>query len=234
VYKEVKIGRLYEKIVEQIETRILSGDLKPGNRLPPERELSEQFGVSRTAIREAMKALTQKGLVEVQPGRGTFVTNGTSSVMRSSFGLVMKLGLAEGTRDLVEVREILEPEIAALAARRANQEQIAILREAVSVMEKSLEDVETFVEADLDFHLALAEGAQNTLILMLIDTWVDLLRELRTRIARVNGGIERAQFHHKQILQAVENRDPQAARDAMHAHLQQVHEDSEASLSLES
>jgi GntR family transcriptional repressor for pyruvate dehydrogenase complex len=234
MYQEIQIGRLYEKIVEQIEARILSGELKPGDKLPPERELTRQFGVSRTAVREAMKALTQKGLVEIQAGRGTFVTNGTSQVMRNSLGLLLKIGQAEGVRDLVEVREILEPEIAALAAVRAREEQIIAMQEALAVMERSIQDVDTFIEADLDFHLALAEGSQNALILLLVDTLVELLRELRICIAKVEGGILRAHQHHQRILQAVLERDPEAARAAMHAHLQQIHADSEASLQIKS
>jgi GntR family transcriptional repressor for pyruvate dehydrogenase complex len=232
MYREIQVERLYEKIVEQIEASILRGDLHPGDKLPPERELSRQFGVSRTAVREAMKALTQKGLVEVQLGKGTFVTNGTSQAMRNSLGLVLKMGLEEGYTSLVEVREILEPEIAALAAQRARQEQISTMREAVAVMERSLDDIDTFIEADLDFHLALAEGSQNPIILLLLDTLVDLLRGLRTQIAQVEGGMARAQQHHKLILAAVEGRDPQAARSAMNAHMQQVHTDSEASFLL--
>ena len=233
MYKEIQIGRLYEKIVEQIEERITSGDLKPGDKLPPERELTKQFGVSRTAVREAMKALTQKGLVEIQPGRGTFVTDGTTQAMRRSIGLMLKIGLEEGTRYLVEVRNILEPEIAALAASRAKSEQILAMQEAVKCMDESFEDVDAFIEADMDFHLALAEGTQNTIILTLVDTLVDLLRELRERIAMVPGGMQRAQAHHKEILEAVARHDSAAARDAMNEHMRQVHKDSEASLDLQ-
>jgi GntR family transcriptional repressor for pyruvate dehydrogenase complex len=232
MYTPIRAGRLYEKIVEQMETLILSGKLQPGDKLPPERELAEQFMVSRTAVREAMKALTHKGLIEVNPGRGTFVTDGTSQAVRHSLGLMMKFGLEEGTRHLVEVREFLEPEIAALAATRKKDEHLAAMRNAVAVMEGSLEDFGPFVEADLDFHLALAEASQNPFILMLIDTMVDQLRELRERIAQVQGGMQRAQLHHKRILEAVAAGDAEAAREAMRDHMRQVHDDSEASLQL--
>ena len=128
MYTPIQPGRLYEKIVEQIEKRIITGDLKVGEKLSPERELAEQFGVSRTAVREAVKALQEKGLLEVLPGRGTFISNGTSRAMRHSFGLLIRFGQPEGARNLVEVREIIEPEIAALAAPRANEENIAAMR----------------------------------------------------------------------------------------------------------
>jgi len=229
-YTPIQAERLYERIAQQVEQRLLTGDLKVGDRLPPERELAEQFGVSRTAVREAVKALRQKGLVEVQPGRGTFITNGTSQAVRHSLDLLMKIGGAHGSANLVEVREIFEPEIAALAAARATEEHIAAMREAVTTMDTALQDPDTFIEADLDFHLALAEATQNALIPTLIDSIVDLLREQRARIFRVEGGPQRGQFHHKRILDTIVRRDPEAAREAMRAHLRQVREDGEASV----
>ncbi len=229
MYTHVQTERLYEQIADQIEQRILAGDLKVGDQLPPEQELAEQFTVSRTAVREAVKALREKGLVEVRPGRGTFITNGTPAAVRHSLGLLLKIGSADGSVSLVEVREILEPEIAALAATRVNEEHIAAMREAVEAMDAALDNAEVFVEADLDFHLALAEATQNAIIPALIDSIVDLLREQRQRIAVVSGGLERGQYHHKRILDAVVRRDPDAAREAMQAHLRQVRDDSEAS-----
>jgi GntR family transcriptional regulator, transcriptional repressor for pyruvate dehydrogenase complex len=228
-YEAIQCERLYEKIVDQIENRILSGELKLGEHLPSERELAEQFRVSRTAVREAVKTLSEKGLVQVRRGRGTFVTNGTSQAMRHSLGLMIKIGQAEGSRHLVEVREIFEPETAALAALRASDDQIAAMREAVATMDAALGDAETFIEGDLDFHLALAEASQNSVIPALIDSIVDLLREQRMAIFRVAGGPQRGQYHHQRILAAVTRHDPQGAREAMRAHLQQVREDTGAS-----
>ncbi len=226
MYKVIRTSRLYEQIVQQIEESILKGTLKPGNQLPAERELAQQFGVSRTAVREAVKALREKGLVEAYSGRGTFVTDGTSQAIRQSLGLMVKIGQPDGSTSLAELRAILEPEIAALAATRVEEQYLTTMREAVAVMDSSRQDPDAFIEADLDFHLALAEAAANPLILSLIDSIVGLLREQRMRIFKVNGGPERGQFHHKRILQAIEQRDPEKARAAMRAHLQQVCEDS--------
>lgn len=229
MYLPIQSERLYEQIVSQIEQRIEAGDLKVGDQLPSERELAEQFVVSRTAVREAVKALRQKGLVEIRPGRGTFITNGTTDTIRNSLGLLMIFGGKNGSMNLVEVREILEPEIAALAATRITEEYIAVMHEAVGVMDKALEDVDVFVEADLDFHLALAEATQNPFIPILMDSIIELLREQRKRIGLTNGGLQRGQIHHKKILDSVTRRDPQVARQAMQDHLQQVREDSKAS-----
>jgi GntR family transcriptional repressor for pyruvate dehydrogenase complex len=229
MYKAIQTSRLYEQIVEQIEESILAGRLKPGDQLPAERELAEQFGVSRTAVREAVKALREKGLVEAYPGRGTFVTNVTSQTVRESLERLARIGQVDASVHLVEVREILEPEIAARAARRANDRHLDAMREAVADMDAALTDEEGFIEADLDFHLALAEATENPLIPTLIDSIVGLLREQRARIFRVPGGPERGQFHHKQILAAIERHDPEAAREAMRAHLEQIRTDSSAS-----
>ncbi len=226
MYKIVRSSRLYEQIVQQVEESIQKGVMKPGDQLPPERELAQQFGVSRTAVREAVKALREKGLVEAYPGRGTFITDGTSYSMRQSLDRMLRVGQAEGSGFLVEVREILEPEIAAMAATRADAEDLASMREQIGVMDEARKDPDAFIEADLDFHLALAEAAANPLILSLIDSIVGLLREQRMGIFQVEGGPERGQYHHKKILEAIEHRDPAGAREAMKAHLRQVREDS--------
>ena len=127
---------------------------------------------------------------------------------------------------MTEVREMMEPEIAALAAERAEAEDLAAMHESFEVMERAKRDPDAFIEADLDFHLALAEAAANPIILSLIDSIVGLLREQRMGIFQVEGGPERGQYHHKKILDAVEHRDAAGAREAMKAHMRQVREDS--------
>ena len=226
MYKVIQASRLYEQIVQQIEESIQKGELSEGSQLPAERDLARQFGVSRTAVREAIKALQEKGLVDAFPGRGTFVTSGTSNSMRRSFDRIIRSGEPDGWACLVEFREILEPEIAALAAARTDDQDITTLKEACDVMDRSGHDPDAFIEADLDFHLALAEAAGNPIVLSLIDSIVGLLREQRLRIFAVAGGPDRGQSHHKRILEAVEKHDPDGARAAMRAHLQQVREDS--------
>jgi GntR family transcriptional regulator, transcriptional repressor for pyruvate dehydrogenase complex len=226
MYRAVKTSRLYEQIVQQVEDSILKGQLKPGDQLPAERDLAHSFGVSRTAVREAVKTLREKGMVEAYSGRGTFVTNGTSHSIRQSLDLMIRINPQEGSANLAELRAVLEPEIAGLAALRIEEQLVSTMREAVAVMDRSLQDPDAYVEADLDFHLSLAEAAGNPLILSLLDSIVGLLREQRSRIFLVDGGPERGQFHHKRILAAILQGDPEAAREAMRAHLQQVLADS--------
>ncbi len=232
MYSQIRSSRLYEQIVEQIEQLILDGKLHPGDQLPSERELAEQFNVSRTAVREAVKALREKGLVEIETGRGTFITHGVSKALRRSLDWMVRSGEGNRLADLVQVRNILEPEIAALAADMATGPDIESLEQAVSVMDSALNDADVYVEADLGFHLALATATQNRLIPTLIDPIVDLLREQRKRIFLVEGGAQRGQYHHKRILDAIKKHDRMAAREAMQAHLAQVRQDSEASENL--
>lgn len=229
MYLPIQTERLYEQIVSQIEKRIVAGELKVGDQLPSEKELAEQFAVSRTAVREAIKALREKRLVEIRPGRGTFITNDAPEAMRHSLSLLMKFGTLNGFSHLVEVREILEPEIAALAATRITEEQIAAMQDAIAVMDTALDNVDVFVEADLDFHLAMAEATQNPIIPILMDSIIDMLREQRKRTGVTRGGLERGQYHHKQIVQAIIRRDIEASRQTMRLHLQQVRDDSKAS-----
>ena len=233
LYKTVRAARLYEQIVQQIEESILSGALKPGDQLPAERELAQRFGVSRTAVREAVKCLREKGLLEAFSGRGTFVTNSTSQAIRQSLDLMTRICQPEGLAHLVELRQILEPEIAALAATRMDDQLLATMREAVATMDANLQEPDAYIEADLDFHLALAEAAGNPLVLSLLDSIVGLLREQRLWIYRVEHGPEHGQIHHKRILEAIEKRSPEAARELMRAHLRQVHKDSTATRGFE-
>jgi GntR family transcriptional repressor for pyruvate dehydrogenase complex len=215
---------LYEQIVEQVEKIYPERTTSAGDQLPAERELAQTFGVSRTAVREAIKALRKKGLVEVFSGRGTYVTHPPQPVTQS-LDLRIRISQEESTMHLAELRQLLEPGIAALAASRIEEQLLATMREAVATMDRSVHDPDAYVEADLDFHLALAEAAGNPLVLSLLDSIVGLLRQQRSRFFEVDGGPQRGQFHHKRILQPVERRDPDEARQAMRDHQQQARED---------
>jgi GntR family transcriptional repressor for pyruvate dehydrogenase complex len=228
-YLPVQNERLYEQIAEQIESRIISGDLKVGDQLPPERELAEQFKVSRTAVREAIKTLREKGLIEIRTGRGTFITNGTAGVMRQSMGLLLKFGSNDDYGNLVEVREIMEPEIAAMAATRMTDEYILAMQEAYDVMKRSDDNSALYIEGELDFHMALAEATHNPLIPAMMESIIDLLREERNKTAKAKGGLKRGQVYHRRILDAVLLHDPQAARLAMKEHLAQLRVDMKTS-----
>ncbi|HEY7850736.1 MAG TPA: FadR/GntR family transcriptional regulator [Ktedonobacterales bacterium] len=222
MYQPVERSKLYAQIVEQIQGRIVRGELRAGDRLQPERELAASFGASRTAVREALKTLAQMGLVAVHQGRGAIVTDNTSDAMRSSLGLMLRVNHLHSPDALVELRAIIEPEIAALAAERATEAHIEALREAVATMERSLCQADAYIAADSQFHRTLALASRNPLIVALVDSIVGLLAEQRALIFAVPGGPERGQVFHKTLLAAIERRDSELASAAMRAHLAQV------------
>jgi len=226
VYKPIRSDRLFEQIVDQIEERIINGELRVGDKLPSEAKLSDQFGVSRTAVREAMKVLSLQGYIDIQVGRGTFVTADYSDLIKHSLSLMIRKDYEKGITAVIEVREILEPEIAALAASRRKPLHIQKMREALEQMEKSLDDADKFVEYDLAFHTILAKATNNPLIPVLVDSIVDILREQRKNTAQASGGLERGQIYHKRILKAVELEDCDLARKEMQEHVIQVRQDS--------
>jgi GntR family transcriptional regulator, transcriptional repressor for pyruvate dehydrogenase complex len=163
--------------------------------------------------------------VEMRPGRGTRVIDGTLQAVRHSLGLMMRVGQQGNLLSLVEVRELLEPGIAALAAERAGEAEIDAMREAIVAMDAHLDDADGYIAADNDFHRALAMATQNPVVLSLVDSIVALLSEQRKLIFSVSGGPERGQSHHKHLFETILRRDPTGARDAMLAHLRQVRED---------
>jgi GntR family transcriptional repressor for pyruvate dehydrogenase complex len=228
MYQPIQSARLYEQVVQQIEARILNHELEPGDKLPSELELADQFGVSRTVIREATKVLRAKELVEVQLGRGTFITGSASQILHSSFDQVMRTSNEDCVSDLNELREILEPQITALAVERAGDVDIEVMQSAIQTMEISIDDAASFIAADLSFHHALANATKNPLTSQLISPILNLLREQLIRSFIDQG--ERKYAHqremritqHKRILDAIIRRDPQAAIDAMHDHLEAV------------
>jgi DNA-binding FadR family transcriptional regulator len=232
MYSSVQPTRLYEKIVDQIQDLFVEGKLRPGDKLPPERELAEMFGVSRTAVRDAVNTLREKGLVRVISGKGTFITDITangSELVRDSLGLIVKSDQDSALAHLIQVRAIMEPGIAALAAEMATAADIQLIGQAVAEMDAILAgaelDLERFVETDLTFHHALAAATQIRLIFVLLRPIVDLFREQLVMMGPIAGAQERGQYHHKLILEAVQQRDPTAARQAMAAHLRQVRDD---------
>ncbi len=218
--------RLYEQMAQRIRDQIVQGQLTDGDKLPNERTLAEQFGVSRTVVREAIKTLKQEGLVAVRAGLGTFVVDDTGAALTQSFGLLLSVGKEKHLLDIVEIREILEPEIAAMAAEHATADDIVSLEQALQLMDANLENISEYTKEDHSFHLALANASGNAILPHLIASIVDLLQELRARIAVVEGARERGQAHHRNILDAIKQQDPAAAREAMRAHLQQVRRDS--------
>lgn len=217
--------RLYEQIAQAIRERIVSGAHAQGERLPTERELALAYGVSRNVVREAVRALVNDGLVEVRQGSGTFVANGTSSALGDSLGLALSLGRSSrNLSHLIEIRTIIEPSVAGLAAMRATPDDIAALSEELTVMDGALvtDDVDTFIASDHRFHVGIAKATQNDLVPMILFPVVDVLNFQRKNLFSVVHSAKSAQTFHKRILGAIRKHDSDAAVEAMRGHLKQV------------
>lgn len=227
IYKPLRATALYQQMADQIKERIFHNELHEGEQLPNETELAVQFGVSRTVVREAMKRLEQEGFVEVQRGRGTFVVYRAGEAVRQSIGNLMEVQHSESWQALVEVRELLEPGIAYLAALRVDDAAIAALRAAVATMDQAMNDSDAYIEADNAFHLALARATGNSLVTTLVEPMVALLSAQRKDVFTTPSGPQDGQYHHKRILLAIEQHDAEAARRCMVEHLQQVRRDTQ-------
>lgn len=224
LYRKFNRERLYEQIADHIEQLVINGQLQVGERLPPERELAERLGVARGVVREAVKLLAVRGVVTIEPGRGTFIVEQSGRSISDQLARMFRMGRLTH-RDLNELRQVLEVEIARLAAQRANADDLAVLQQAIQEMDDNLACPEEYIAADLDFHLALARAARNGLFELFIAVIVDLLRASRRLIFEVPGAPQRGQAWHRLICDAVSRGDAAAAAESMRKHLEQVSQD---------
>jgi GntR family transcriptional repressor for pyruvate dehydrogenase complex len=195
-----------------------SGDIAPGTRLPPERQLASTLGVGRSAVREALAALEILGIVDVRPGSGTYLRGSASELLPQtlSWGLMLD---EPKTRELIEVRGALEIYAARLAATRMTDEGIASLGARVDEMRANLENLPAFVDADLQFHLELARSTDNTVLLDLLQSIRSLLRVWVDRAVQDPGEALAAIEEHAAVQAAIATRDPDAAASAMAVHM---------------
>jgi GntR family transcriptional repressor for pyruvate dehydrogenase complex len=224
MFKPVSDNRaLSEKIISQISDVLISGALKPGDRLPPERDLAEQFGVSRTAIRDAVKTLSGRGILQVKRGAGIFVATSEESVMGRLSELASALPLQGAElRDLFEVRKALEVKTAGWAAQRRSGHQVERLRRVVEDAYSHTEDFQVLSERDAQFHVAIAEASQNLVLVRVMLTLLDLLELARRESLSIPGRAKLSLKDHKRIVEAIEARKPEEARQAMLDHLASV------------
>jgi GntR family transcriptional regulator, transcriptional repressor for pyruvate dehydrogenase complex len=216
--------RLYQEIVDQIQQQILSGALKPGDQIPAERDLAERFGVSRTAVREAIKSLTEKGLIEVFVGRGTFVTNLSPDRVVESITLLLRNEL-HNVASIQEARELLEVPTARLAASRRSEAHVERLRAIASEMEEERAMSPRLVDIDTEFHVEVARATGNPILVLLSQTIVALLRTerlYRDDLVDFDRSLSAAFADHREIVDAIEDGDGNRAGRAMTEHLAHV------------
>lgn len=212
--------RLSDKVADLLLESITRGEVKPGERLPSERALGEQFGVSRTVIREAVRALVAKGVIEVRTGSGLRVAAVNASAVTESMTLFLRgqTGMDYGT--IHEVRAMIEIQVAGRAAARRTDDDLRRLHltcERMAAAEP--DDVATASQSDVDFHRTLAEATHNELYVIMLDSIGDILLEVRRETLGVPGRIARGVEAHREILARVEAHDVEGARAAMMAHL---------------
>jgi GntR family transcriptional repressor for pyruvate dehydrogenase complex len=214
----VRSTRIYEEIVRQIRMLIADGHLKSGDRLPPERDLAERFRVSRTSVREAMRALESRGLIGIRPGEGAFVREVSIEALVEPLALVI-LAQRESIADLYEARRLLEPPIAALAAGRASPDEVSEMTRILDQQAAEVAAGRTGLAQDAAFHTALAHSTHNRAITRIVTTLMDLLAQSREESLSIPGRPVRSHGDHRHILAAVQAQDPRRAEQAMLAHV---------------
>ena len=214
----VESRRLYRQIADQIAALIDKGEYRAGSRLPPERDLAKQLGVSRPSVREALIALEVEGYVEVRVGSGVYVMGGRPAASAAS-----SLPEDSGPFELIRARWIIEGECAALAARAATKPQLRAIEDAVDAMEQDKEKGVMPLENDRLFHLRVAEASGNSAMALVVRTlWDQRTGPLFLRLEHhfdTPGLWEVAIREHRAVLEAIARKNPAAARSAMRHHM---------------
>ncbi|MEA2526432.1 MAG: GntR family transcriptional regulator, transcriptional repressor for pyruvate dehydrogenase complex [Thermomicrobiales bacterium] len=214
----IKRESMATQVARRLVEYIISGEIEPGARMPSERQLAEAFGVGRSAMREALKSLSLIGLIDVRQGDGTYLKRADAALLPQ----IIEWGLLIGeqrTMDLVEARQHIEIDIAELAALRRTDDDLADLERIIQRMERSSNDYTAFVEADVAFHLRLAEAARNSVLRDIHSSIQALLRAWIGRVISAADSTLPSFREHLPILEAVRRGDPERAKRAMEAHM---------------
>jgi len=230
MFRSIKHTKVSEEIVNQVRNQISEGLLKPGDRLPPERELVKEFGVSRPSLREALNSLVAMGFVEVR-GKRTFIKSVTSERMQDPLSLLIQSD-AQKIFDLIEVRKAIEVWGAYLAAQRATEEDIQRLESILEEMKKAFDQKRSMEKQDADFHLGIAQATHNTIQTHIMSTIYDLLRESVARVFTERSKEKKLLDHHYRIYSAIRSHSPDRARARTLEHLDYVESEVKASADL--
>ena len=217
----IKRRRIYEDIVQQFHSMIRQGTLSHGDRLASERDLAVQFKVSRSSVREAIRSLELQGLVISKRGSGTFISTENADPLLALMAASLNTG-GEALGDIFEMRRLLEPAIAALAAERATEEDVGQMSAILEEQQRQIDSGETGVEADTAFHFALAVATHNSALNKVVSAVEDILQRSRDQSLQEPGRPERSLASHRQILQMIRNRESAGAQQAMTHHLEVV------------
>jgi GntR family transcriptional repressor for pyruvate dehydrogenase complex len=213
--------RAYESLLGHIHQLVEDGVLRPGDKLPSERKLAERFGVGRSSVRDAIRILEVRGVVKARQGGGTVVQAFSSDALVAELAgaLVRRRALVQ---ELMEVRRMLEPPLAALAAAHASPEQIEQMEDVLLRQRRKLKRDQLAVEEDTEFHTAVARAAGNRVMLAVLDTLVGLLTETRRHFLVDRERAESSLAGHRLVLRAIRRHEPGAAERAMRRHVRSV------------
>ena len=221
--RAIKKTRIHEEVFSQIHELIKEGRFKGRDQLPSERELAETFKVSRTSVREALRALETQGLVVSRTGTGNFVAD---LPMESLIGPLARLLIDEkkALADVFEMRKLIEPHIAALAAERATKSNVAQMKKIVAKQVEAVHRGETGVEADAELHFAIGHATQNHALQKLVSGLMEMLSPSREESLQTDKRRESSIETHRRIIAAIEKHDKLRARSEMLRHIEQVEE----------
>ncbi|HEV2282511.1 MAG TPA: FadR/GntR family transcriptional regulator [bacterium] len=221
MFQPVRVTRASDGIIHQIKESIFGGELRPGHALPSEKELAEQFKVSRITVRDAMRVLESQGLIQIRVGArgGAFVARPSAAPVSESLTNMLRLKQAT-LRDLVEARLLVEPHVASIAAQRATPEDLRAMEAAIAAARGARTSGDRyFIPSSVAFHLALAEAAKNPVLFFAVSSFRALFHEALAALLPADDMADRAIADHQRILEAIGARDGGRARDLMHEHL---------------
>jgi len=223
-FREITPVRLYESVIEQIMNLIKNDKLKPGDKLPPERELAEKLSISRGSLREAFRVLESRGLIKSKPGGGRYIREIRKNGHNNTENIILSLEKSS-ILELLEAREMFEVKIAEITAQRATPEDIKSIENALNKMngEEGVKD-DKKTESDTEFHLAIAGASHNFVFVNIIKLHLDLLKNTREKTQQIPGRREERWREHQVILQAIKEHNTKKAGEAMLKHLRNVRE----------
>jgi GntR family transcriptional regulator, transcriptional repressor for pyruvate dehydrogenase complex len=219
-FEAIRRSKVYEEVARQIQSHIFE-NLKPGDVLPPERELAQRFGVSRSSVRDAIRSLELIGLLEPQQGRGTVVCEPSADAVVGPLTAVI-LQKRELVRELLEVRKTVEPPLARRAAEHITGLQIHELEELLERQSSRVSNGELAIEEDNQFHYLIARAADNAVLLHIVDVLMETLHETREKSLQTGGRPQKSLAGHRRILAALKRRDPAASEKAMRQHIEEI------------
>jgi GntR family transcriptional repressor for pyruvate dehydrogenase complex len=211
-------GVTAEIVVQHVRGLIERGELRPGDRLPPERELAVQLGVSRPSVRAGLRSLAAIGILQTRHGAGTFITDGPPTLGAEPLSFLAALhGFTQD--EMYEARRALEVGVTGLAAERATDDQIATIAEEVTSLFASLDDPQEFLRHDIRFHRAVASASRNPILASLVEMVSTIFYGHRSKKVEEVGDLKETAQMHRAIYHAIRARDPKRARSAMNEHL---------------